>query len=283
LRRLRQRTRYVVTVDTAALLDKVLPIVDTLEMVAPQVIVTKAEVVVGDDDQLDTLQLTPTKAAGNASAATPLPNLVDLMMHLMEYTTPSVRLTRRTLVEIYKRTCNQEAALANPHEFATQAVRIIKEKLAEHLVEGIQYQKIGENYEMTQFEGEVEGWYDKMVPTTHSPYDHVVFESDIERKFVEDLEHRADVRMYLKLPHWFSVPTPIGEYNPDWAIVMEDRDDHGDVDGRPLLYLVRETKSTTLLEKLRADERRKIICGSHHFNDALGVNYNVVTSASELP
>ncbi len=280
--RIKQRTRYLVNVETEALLDQVVPLIDALTVRPPQVSVTKGVVVVDDDDRLGVVQLTPKKTAGGGEPA-PLPNLVDLMMHLMEYTTPPVRLTRRTLLEIYRRTSNKDAALANPHEFATQAVRVIKEKLADHLVEGIEYQRINEWYEMAQFQGEVGGWLDKMVPTVRSPYDHVVFESDPERRFVEDLERLDYVRMYLKLPDWFTVPTPIGEYNPDWAIVMEDRDDHGDSVGRPLLYLVRETKSTTLLSKLWSDERRKISCGQHHFNQTLGVDYRVVTNAAELP
>jgi len=75
----------------------------------------------------------------------------------------------------------------------------------------------------------------------------------------------------------------VGEYNPDWAIVMEDRDEHGEARGRPLLYLVRETKDTTDRSKLRPDERRKIECGVRHFRDALRVDYDVVTETSQLP
>jgi type III restriction enzyme len=84
------------------------------------------------------------------------------------------------------------------------------------------------------------------------------------------------------LPGWFVVPTPIGEYNPDWAIVWQPHDEHGEATGEPLLYLVRETKSDTELEKLRPDEARKIRCGERHFREALGVNYAVVRRADEL-
>lgn len=76
--------------------------------------------------------------------------------------------------------------------------------------------------------------------------------------------------------------TPIGEYNPDWAIVVEPRDAHGEPTGEQMLYLVRETKGTTNLDDLRPDEKRKILCGKRHFKDALSVDYKVVTSAEEL-
>jgi len=111
----------------------------------------------------------------------------------------------------------------------------------------------------------------------------VKFDSELERKFVEGLEMNEQVRMYVKLPSWFKVKTPVGYYNPDWAIVWEDRDAHGRPTGKPLIYLVRETKDTANFNKLRPDELRKLRCGERHFKGALGVDYRVVQNASELP
>jgi type III restriction enzyme len=111
----------------------------------------------------------------------------------------------------------------------------------------------------------------------------VVYESEIEKAFVEGLERREDVKLYVKLPGWFTVPTPVGEYNPDWAIVLEPRDEFGKPTNEELLYLVRETKDTRNRDELRPDEKRKIMCGERHFKDALGVDYSVVTNAKELP
>jgi len=88
---------------------------------------------------------------------------------------------------------------------------------------------------------------------------------------------------YLNLPAWFKVPTPVGNYNPGWAIVMEDRDEFDDVGDKPMLYLVRETKSTTVHSELREAEQQKIHYGKRHFKGALGVDYRVVTNADELP
>jgi len=72
-------------------------------------------------------------------------------------------------------------------------------------------------------------------------------------------------------------------YNPDWAIVMEDRDAHGKRKGQERLYLVRETKDTSRPENMRSNEQRKIDCGKRHFEDALGVDYRVMKSAADLP
>ena len=118
-------------------------------------------------------------------------------------------------------------------------------------------------------------------------YNQIPCDSDIEVQFVKELEARTDVRLYLKLPFWFTVPTPVGEYRPDWAIVM----DPPTKNGKPVLYFVTETKSTTNLDALRPDEKRKILCGRSHFGSTKpatkgaldDVDYRVVTTAAELP
>jgi len=91
-------------------------------------------------------------------------------------------------------------------------------------------------------------------------------------EFAEKLDQREDIKLFVKLPAWFEIETPIGKYNPDWAILKHDD---------AVLYLVRETKGTRNFEKLRTSEAEKVRCGRKHF-DALGVNFDVVTSVAEL-
>ena len=141
----------------------------------------------------------------------------------------------------------------------------------------------------TLFDTQIETWADYNVPSTDRNgaggahiYDGVPFDSDtIEKPFIQALEKRKDVKLYIKLPSWFTVATPIGAYNPDWATVMENPNG-----GDNLLYLVRETKSTLDLNTLRPDEKRKILCGRQHFRDTLEMGprgYRVATEASQLP
>ena len=275
--RIKHKTRYAVHVDTDLLIDEVVAALDATEIRPPRITVTKAVVQVDDDEVFSALQMSGAKTVIDLAGRYPLPNLVDTMMHLLENTTPPMRLTRKTLLEIFRRTQKQQAALDNPHEFASVAVRIIKEKLTDQLVDGIKYEKIGECYEMCQFETSIESWDDHLIPAKHSLYDHVIFDSEVERKFVEGLEKLNYVKLYVKLPAFFKVPTPIGSYNPDWAIVVDYPDDESE-----RLYLVRETKGTTNLDDLRPNERRKIECGKQHFREALGVDYEVVDSAYDL-
>lgn len=280
---IKHKTRYAVNVDTGLLINEVVEKLDKTRIRPPRITVTKALVRVDDDQVFSALQMSGAKTVIDLSGRYPLPNLMDTMIHQLENTTPPIRLTRQTLLDVFLRTQNQQAALDNPHEFASVAVQIIREKLTDQLIDGIKYEKIGECYEMCQFETSIETWEDHLIPAKRSIYDRVIFDSEIERKFVEGLEKLDPVKLYVKLPAFFKVPTPIGSYNPDWAIVVEPRDhDNGEPTGEQLLYLVRETKSSTKANNLRPDEVRKIRCGVRHFKDVLGVDYKVVTKADRL-
>lgn len=284
--RIKHKTRYAVKIDTEKLLDEVVPEIDKAEIPKPRVSIKKAEVQVGEKDKFEAVKV--GERAASYSGTSPLPNLVEIMSNLLEHVTPSVRLTRRTLLQVFQRAQNRKAALDNPQGFAGVAARILREKLIDQLVSGIQYEKINQWYEMTQFE-DIPSWEEYLVPSRRVDgsdgaclYDHVVWDSEIEKRFAEDLEKLDYVKLYVKLPNWFKVDTPVGEYNPDWALVLEDRDEHGQPTGKPLLYLVRETKDPPDPEKLRPDEARKIRCGERHFKNALDVNFKVVSKASDL-
>jgi type III restriction enzyme len=275
--RIKQKTRYAVQIDTERLIGEVVYHLQLTPIRPPRVSVTTASVGVVGGNQFEARQMTGARTAVNLAGRYMLPNLMQIMVNMLEHTTPSMRVSRRTLIAILRRVIDKRCVVDNPHDFATVAVKIIKERLADHLVNGIRYQRINAWYEMAQILGEEEieifGQY--IVPTSNDNalYDHIACDSLVEQQFVHDLEHRQDVKLYLKLPSWFTVPTPVGEYNPDWAIVMDTPD--GD-----RLYLVRETKSAG--EELRPTEKRKTLCGERHFQGALGVSYKIVSSAREL-
>ena len=178
----------------------------------------------------------------------------DLIAHI----TPPIKLTRRTLATIITGIKNRQAALDNPQEFALWAARAIREKAIQQLVDGIQYEKDGTWYDLTQWVEEEETVSDRLLPVSNSIYDQIVVQSDTEKRFAEKVKKRKDVRLFVKLPAWFKVATPVGQYNPDWALVMESIEDP-----EALLYLVRETKSTTAgTRPIRAAAERTVICES---------------------
>ena len=278
--RIKHKTRYSVTINTDRLLDDVLHDLDEQTISPPQLRVDTALLQVGSGG-FEAVQIGTHVDEAPAQSHTPL-DVLRALEHLMLQTSPPMRLTRRTLVAIFERTTNREAALRNPQEFAAVATATIKRHLSDQLVRGIEYEKTGEWFEMGLLDEEFESWRAYLEPADKSYYEQVVCESGPEHEFVKGLESREDVLLYFKLPRWFKVTTPIGEYTPDWAIVMKNPRPEGE----PLLYLVRETKSTANLDDLHPDERRKIQCGRRHFVDALGMGpegYRVVVHPSDLP
>jgi len=277
--KIRRRTRYQVRIESARLVADVARELARVRVEAPRIRVTRAGVeAVGES--LET-RLTGTRFADEIRPDA-LPNVVALIESLLEYATPPMRLSRRTLLGILKAADRADAMARNPHDFAAAAARIIREKLAGQLADGIRYERIDDWYAMDRFleEDEMDLFGQYIVPSERDPdlgesalYSQVACDSLVERDFVRDLERREDVKLFLKLPPWFTVPTPVGEYNPDWAIVL-DREGAGE-----RLFLVRETKGDG---ELRPTEKMKTVCGAAHFEGALGVDYEVVTRADEL-
>jgi len=142
------------------------------------------------------------------------------------------------------------------------------------LIDGIKYEKLPDlEYSMRLFEEkEILSYLNNRLEVQKSVYDAVVYDSEVERKFAEALDKREDIKLFVKLPNWFQIDTPLGQYNPDWAILKSDD---------TVLYLVRETQSTKNFEKLRNSEAEKVRCGRRHFG-AIGADYDVVTSADEV-
>ena len=98
---------------------------------------------------------------------------------------------------------------------------------------------------------------------------------DREREIADRLGKREDIKLFLKLPRWFKVTTPVGTYNPDWAVVKQADD------GEPIVYLVRESKGTDVITELTSDDRDKVLAGMKHFS-CLGVDYKVIKSANQI-
>jgi len=199
-----------------------------------------------------------------------LGGLPDIIAYIQRET----ELTRKTIVDILKGSSRLGEFAINPQKFMDSASAIIKLELHKIMIDGVQYDKVGhEEWRMTQFEdAEILSYLHNRLEVKNSVYDAVVYDSEVERKFAEDLDRRTDIKLFVKLPKWFKVETPVGTYNPDWAIVKEE-----DVK----IYLVRETKATKDFEKLRNSEADKVRCGRKHF-EALGVDFSVVTSHSDI-
>ena len=154
---------------------------------------------------------------------------------------------------------------------------ILKHELHSLLVDGIKYERLPgagphAEWEMLLFKHEELVNYLNALQVNKSIYEYVVYDSEIEREFAQKLDQREDIKLFVKLPAWFEIDTPVGKYNPDWAILKHDGQ---------ALYLVRETKGTRDFLKLRTSEADKVRCGQKHF-EALGVPFAVAVTADEV-
>jgi type III restriction enzyme len=200
----------------------------------------------------------------------PLP---DLLAYLQNET----ELTRSTLVHILKESGRLAEFFNNPQRFLDAVASLLKHELHRLLVDGIKYEKISgatseSEWEMLRFKNEELINYLMALPVNKSVYEYVVYDSEIEREFAKRLDERDDIKLFVKLPGWFTIDTPVGTYNPDWAILKHEDQ---------ALYLVRETKSTKNFLKLRTSEADKVRCGLKHF-EALGVPFAVAVTADEV-
>jgi type III restriction enzyme len=183
--------------------------------------------------------------------------LPDLLTDLQDKT----QLTRRSIHRILVGSERLKDFIRNPQQFIELAAQVINRAKRLALVDGIKYQRLGDEYYYAQelFEQEeLTGYLKNMLASGKSVYEHVVYDLGGERTFAEQLEKNEAVKVYAKLPGWFKVPTPLGTYNPDWAVLVEK-------DGAERLYFVVETKSSLFSDDLRDKESAKIECGRAHF------------------
>ena len=204
-------------------------------------------------------------------------NYPDFIRRLQD----STDLMRKTIIEIIVKSGRLEEFYINPEEWIKQVSKILLSVKKENLTEGIKYEKVDECYEQDLIfnDEELYGYKNRNVLDVESDkniYDHVIYDSEIERKFAIDAENDDDVLLYAKLPSRFKIDTPIGNYNPDWAVVLNTN--RGEK-----VYFVAETKGTENINDLKGTEKKKILCGRKHFEVIdTGINYEVVKELKSL-
>lgn len=195
-----------------------------------------------------------------------LNNLQENIPDIIAYLQNETNLTRKTIVEILLRSKTIHLFKKNPQRYMEQIVQIITAKMRLMIVDGIKYTKLGneEYYAQELFETEeLTGYLSKnMIESKKSVYEYVLYDSNKEESFATRFEKNDSIKLYAKLPRWFTITTPLGTYNPDWVVLIE-------ADGKDKLYFVLESKGDTMFDTLRPTEDAKIKCGRKHF-EALG-------------
>ncbi|MGR3293575.1 MAG: restriction endonuclease [Candidatus Scalindua sp.] len=219
----------------------------------------------------DTGIVSETKASYTTTLADAC-SIPDLLYYIQERT----NLTRATIFEILKKSGRIGEVLINPQLFLDNAVSAIKDVLFDLMIDGIKYENIGtKEYEMRLFEDyeiHVNDLTFKISKKDKTIYSNLCsLDSNVEYEFARECESRDDIEFYFKLPFWFKIKTPIGNYNPDWALIKKNE---------KTVYFVAETKSEG--QELRISEKRKIECGRAHFKVFDDVKYRQVATVSEL-
>lgn len=259
-----QRTTYSVSVDRNELINNAVKKIKEAEEIEPlRIEVKKAKL---------TIARGGTRGAETSSRISDLRGgykLPDIVTELQEATS----LTRMTIIDILIQSGRLDEFISNPNDYIKMVRRIIEAELAAIVTEGVQYEKIGGSiYSLTELQQdgleEKQYFLDNLYKVKNqekTDYDFVVYDSETERQFAELLDGREDVKLFLKLPPKFKIDTPVGPYNPDWAIVKQE-------DGEDKLYMIRETKSTMDANLLRPTEQAKIDAAKEHFK-TIGVSY----------
>lgn len=264
---IKPKTTFRVEFSTATLVDRAAASIrqmPTLE--APKVVISTGKMAVGKGGvSAQPMAVAEEKAVYHG----PLP---DILAYLQNET----ELTRGTIVRILKESDRLRDFLVSPQRFMDEVAHRLKFELHRLLVDGIKYERLSgpqSEWEMRLFENQELVDYLSALEVKKSLYDYVVYDSEIEREFAHQLDARDDIKLFVKLPRWFVIDTPVGGYNPDWAILKDD--------GQATLYLVKETKSTLDFTKLRTAEADKVNCGKRHF-EAIGVPFSVVVTAGQV-
>jgi len=267
--RIRKRTKYTVNYSTELLiLNTAMAIRNMPDTQMARVYATKTTINITDEG------VKGTHASDSGADWEMIPEMPDMLAYIQSKT----ELTRSTIFAILQKSDRLTEACINPQMFMDNAVLEIKKVLHELMVDGIRYHKIGNQvYEMSLFhDKELESYLDEFTHNVQRP-DKTIYEtfmpldSNVENSFALDCENSEQVELYFKLPNWFRIDTPIGTYNPDWAIVFK---------GENQVYFVAETKGKN--QELLLSEQLKIRCGKAHFKEMDGVIYKQVTTLSDL-
>ena len=279
--RINARSVYVVDFDTDELIQRSIAALDSKLRVSKihfQVETGAIAAIGSKEELLSGASFVKERSDSYGVAMTADPNVkYDLIGKLVDET----GLTRKALVAILKgiQPAVFDQFKDNPEEFIVKAATLINEEKATAIIEHITYDVLDDHYNTDIFtDPTIKGrlGVNAMKAKKHL-YDHVVYDSTGEREFAADLDTNTDVAVYVKLPDGFYISTPIGRYNPDWAIAFYE----GTVKH---IYFVAETKGSMSSMQLRLIERSKIHCAREHFKAISGENvvYDVVDSYQSL-
>jgi len=259
--RIKHKTTYRVAIDIEKLVTEAANELAQVTVSRPHIAETKVLINSMNNDSGFMVRETGFNAYAVRQTEVKIPNLLaDIQRR--------TQMTRRLIFDVLDKAQIFHAIPVNPQQVIDEAVRAINRVKQRLAVDGIRYHKTGECYDMALFENdELQAYlYDAAMKsgaiavTEHAKtiYDYVTVDSEVEREFMQSLEDNVSVKFYIKLPSWFKIDTPVGKYNPDWAVAF---------DGDKRIYFVAETKGSDDIRDnhLSSSERSKITAARRHF------------------
>lgn len=195
---------------------------------------------------------------------------VSTLPDIVTYLQNETGLTRQSIAAVLIKSKRLEAFKKNPQAFIESIIEIIRNEMRLMLVDGIKYKRVDDDLWCQElFENkELQGYLNSnLLESKKSPYDYVIYDSIVERDIAHRFESSENVKVFTKLPSWFKIDTPLGTYNPDWALVWDDGNEQK-------LYFVVETKGGLFDDSVKPTEIEKINCGIKHF-EAINTGVNL--------
>ena len=278
-RRINHKYAYTVSFDSEELIEKAVDAIDReLEVTQLSYVVTRGEQ--KDNATLDDMkhgEMMRLKESATEQLKTDM--VSNVRYDLLGKISSATRLTRKTVATILSKIRPLKFSMykANPEEFIRKVTRLIIEQKATIIVEHISYNRVEGKFDSDIFTQEKHGTIDRAFEGKKSIVDYVFTDSEGERKFVGQIDTAKEVAVYAKLPKGFHIPTPVGNYSPDWAIAFQE----GEVKH---IYFVAETKGSMSSMDLREIEKSKISCAEKLFDQisTSNVKYGKVDSFETL-
>ena len=278
-RRINHKYAYTVSFDSEELIEKAVAAINKeLEVTQLSYVVTRGEQ--KDKTSLDDMKHGEMMRQQESATEKLKTDIVSNVRYdLLGKISSATRLTRKTVATILSkiRPPKFDMYKANPEEFIRKVTRLILEQKATIIVEHISYNRIDGKFDSDIFTQEKHGTIDRAFEGKKSIVDYVFTDSEGERKFVGQIDTAKEVAVYAKLPKGFHIPTPVGNYSPDWAIAFQE----GEVKH---IYFVAETKGSMSSMDLREIEKGKIACAEKLFAQisTSNVKYGKVDSFETL-
>lgn len=278
-RRINHKYAYTVSFDSEELIEKAVAAINKeLEVTQLSYVVTRGEQ--KDNASLDDMKHGEMMRQQESATEKLKTDIVSNVRYdLLGKISGATRLTRKTVATILSkiRPPKFDMYKANPEEFIRKVTRLILEQKATIIVEHISYNRIDGQFDSDIFTQEKHGTIDRAFEGKKSIVDYVFIDSEGEREFVGQIDTAKEVAVYAKLPKGFHIPTPVGNYSPDWAIAFQE----GEVKH---IYFVAETKGSMSSMDLREIEKGKIACAEKLFAQisTSNVKYGKVDSFETL-